>query len=44
MQYSRNKSAVEMLNRQKELYEEYMGRGHAVKAMQNYLCADFQMY
>jgi hypothetical protein len=35
MQYSRNKSAVEMLNRQKELYEEYMGRGHAVKAMQN---------
>lgn len=32
MQYSRNKSAVQMLNKQKELYEEYMGRAAAVKA------------
>lgn len=35
MQFARNKSAVEMLNRQKELYEEYMGRGQAIKATQN---------
>lgn len=32
MQYSRNKSAVEMLNKQKELYEQYLGRKAAVKA------------
>lgn len=32
MQYSRNKSAVDMLNKQKELYEQYMGRAAAVKA------------
>jgi hypothetical protein len=32
MQYSRNKSAVAMLNKQKELYEQYMGRKAAVKA------------
>jgi hypothetical protein len=32
MQYSRNKTAVQMLNKQKELYEEYMGRAAAVKA------------
>tara|TARA_B100001059_G_scaffold119089_1_gene119218 strand:+ start:26 stop:1468 length:1443 start_codon:yes stop_codon:yes gene_type:complete len=34
MQFSRNKSAVEMLNRQKELYEQYMGRSEAVRAQQ----------
>ena len=32
MQFSRNKSAVEMLDRQKELYEQYMGRRAARKA------------
>ena len=35
MQYSRNKSAVEMLNKQKELYEQYMGRKSAVVAQRN---------
>lgn len=34
MQYSRNKSAIEMLNKQKELYEQYLGRNEAVKAQQ----------
>lgn len=32
MQFSRNKSAVEMLDRQKELYEQYMGRRAARQA------------
>jgi len=34
MQYSRNKSAVDMLNKQKELYEQYLGRSDAVRAQQ----------
>jgi len=34
MQFSRNKSAVEMLEKQKELYEQYLGRTAAVKAQQ----------
>ena len=34
MAFSRNKSAVEMLEKQKELYEQYMGRRAAVKASQ----------
>ena len=32
MSFSRNKSAVEMLEKQKELYEQYMGRRSAIKA------------
>lgn len=32
MSFSRNKSAVEMLEKQKELYEQYLGRAAAVKA------------
>lgn len=32
MQFSRNKSAVQMLEKQKELYEQYMGRAAAVRA------------
>ena len=32
MSFSRNKSAVEMLEKQKELYEQYLGRSAAVKA------------
>ena len=32
MQFSRNKSAVQMLEKQKELYEQYMGRASAVAA------------
>lgn len=32
MQFSRNKSAVQMLEKQKELYEQYMGRRSAVQA------------
>lgn len=32
MQFSRNKSAVEMLEKQKELYEQYLGRAAAIKA------------
>lgn len=34
MQFSRNKSAIHMLEKQKELYEQYMGRAEAVQAQQ----------
>lgn len=34
LQFSRNKSAVQMLEKQKELYEQYMGRSEAVQAQQ----------
>lgn len=34
MQFSRNKSAVQMLEKQKELYEQYMGRAAAIQAQQ----------
>lgn len=34
MQFSRNKSAIEMLEKQKELYEQFMGRRQALKAQQ----------